>query len=95
MTRVLREGTDYRKIVGPPQTINTFLHAYLGRCRFLKMMDFETAKLSFVSLVSRLGSQEAQNRFHSWLKDYVSTAADQFLDSEVIEARINIQVTHF
>jgi hypothetical protein len=55
-------------------------------------MDFETAKLSFVNLVSGLDSN-GQKLFHDWLKDYVNTAADDVLDSEIAEARINLQVT--
>ena len=56
------------------------------------MLDFETAKLSFVNLVSGLDSSD-QLLFHKWLKDYVVTAEEEVLDSEIAEARINLQVT--
>ena len=56
------------------------------------MLDFETAKLSFVNLVSGLDSSD-QLLFHKWLKDHLVTAEEEVLDSEIAEARINLQVT--
>jgi hypothetical protein len=33
--------------------------------------------------------------FHSWLKDYVETAEEDVLDSEIAEARMHMQVHIF
>jgi hypothetical protein len=54
-------------------------------------MNFETAKLSFVNLVSGLAEKD-RCLFHSWLKDYAETAEEDVLDSEIAEARIHMQV---
>jgi hypothetical protein len=57
-------------------------------------MNFETAKLSFVNLVSGLAEKD-RCLFHSWLKDYAETAEEDVLDSEIAEARIHMQVHLF